>query len=46
MQTSDDQVARRTGNGRFVIELPSQEAAADGIAVGTRLILPPLTASQ
>jgi len=46
MQTPDDQVARRTGNGRFVIELPSREASADGIATGTHLTLPPLAASQ
>jgi len=46
MQTSDDQVARRTGNGRFVIELASGEAAADGIVAGKQIALPPLAASQ
>jgi uncharacterized membrane protein (UPF0127 family) len=46
MQTPDDRVARRKGSGRFVIELSSGEALEDGIAIGTRLILPPLTSSQ
>jgi uncharacterized membrane protein (UPF0127 family) len=46
MQTSDDQVARRRGNGRFVIELPSGEASVDGISAGMRLTLPPLTGAQ
>jgi uncharacterized membrane protein (UPF0127 family) len=38
--TPDDKVARRLGHGRFVIELPSGEAARDGITKGTRLDLP------
>jgi uncharacterized membrane protein (UPF0127 family) len=46
MQTPDDQVARRTGNGRYVIELPAREALADGIAIGTHLTVPPLTAGK
>jgi uncharacterized membrane protein (UPF0127 family) len=46
LQTPDDQVARRKGNGRFVIELSSGEAAQDGLRAGTRLNLPPLTSSQ
>jgi hypothetical protein len=40
--TPDDRVARRTGTGMYVIELASGEAAADGIAAGTKLALPDL----
>jgi uncharacterized membrane protein (UPF0127 family) len=38
--TPDDVVARRRGQGLFVIELAAGEAAADGIAAGTKLLLP------
>jgi hypothetical protein len=42
--TADGSIARRFGRGRFVIELRAGEAAADKLAVGTRLMLPPLRA--
>jgi len=45
-QTPDDEVARRRGNGRFVIELPAGEANADAIRAGVRLAIPPLFASE
>lgn len=41
----DDQVARRHGRGRYVIELRSGEAAAAHITPGTHLQLPPLHAA-
>jgi len=44
--TADSAVARRFGRGRFVIELRAGEAAADKLAVGQRLILPPLSADS
>jgi uncharacterized membrane protein (UPF0127 family) len=37
--TSEEQIPRRSGYGRFVVELPADEAAADGIAPGTVLRL-------
>ena len=37
----DGLVAHRAGNARYVIELPSNEAARDGIRVGTQFSLPP-----
>jgi uncharacterized protein len=40
LQTPDAQVARRSGTGRYVIELNSGEAAKDGIHTGVRLKLP------
>jgi len=43
--TSDRDVARRTGNGRFVIELAAGEAEKDGLAAGTRLTIPALRAT-
>jgi uncharacterized membrane protein (UPF0127 family) len=43
-QTPDDQVARRRGSGRFVIELQAGEAALDALGVGTRVLLPALKA--
>jgi uncharacterized membrane protein (UPF0127 family) len=46
LETPDARVARRSGHGRYVIELRSGEAAADHIAPGTKLILPPLTAKE
>jgi uncharacterized membrane protein (UPF0127 family) len=44
--TPDDAVARRSGLGKFVIELTAGEAAADNLKVGGRLALPALRASQ
>jgi len=46
LDTTDDKVARRRGHGRYVIELPSGEAAREGITVGTRLRLPSLQATE
>jgi uncharacterized membrane protein (UPF0127 family) len=43
--TPDAGVARRTGFGRFVIELAAGEARTDGIAVGTTFSLPELRSS-
>ncbi|MBD5656886.1 MAG: DUF192 domain-containing protein [Candidatus Eremiobacteraeota bacterium] len=43
--TPNAAVARRSGTGRFVIELASGEARADGIVTGLRLALPALHAS-
>jgi len=37
--TSDDEVARRSGHGLYVIELPAGEAARDGIAKGSKLTI-------
>jgi uncharacterized membrane protein (UPF0127 family) len=42
LETSDDAVARRTGHGRYVIELPAGEALGDGLKVGRVLHLPRL----
>jgi len=42
LQTTDDSVARRSGYGRYVIELRAGEARRDGILKGTKLALPPL----
>ena len=44
--TPDDAVARRSGHGKYVIELASGEAASDKLKVGERLIVPALSASQ
>jgi uncharacterized membrane protein (UPF0127 family) len=41
-ETSDESVARRRGEGRYVIELPGGEAAGDGIRTGVTLSLPQL----
>jgi uncharacterized membrane protein (UPF0127 family) len=46
LDTPNDRVARRSGHGRYVIELRSGEAAADHIAAGTQLTLPKLTAKE
>ncbi|MDQ2909102.1 MAG: DUF192 domain-containing protein, partial [Candidatus Eremiobacteraeota bacterium] len=46
LDTADDKVARRRGQGRYVIELRSGDAARDHIAVGTHLQLPPLQATE
>jgi hypothetical protein len=40
LQTPDSDVARRSGTGRYVIELNSGEAFKDGIHTGVRLNLP------
>jgi hypothetical protein len=45
LQTPDDQVARRTGVGRYVLELHAGEAHADRIVKGEHLLIPPLSAS-
>ena len=44
--TPDDAVARRSGAGRFVIELGGGAAARHGIVAGTKLALPALSAQQ
>ncbi|HMD01934.1 MAG TPA: DUF192 domain-containing protein [Candidatus Baltobacteraceae bacterium] len=46
LETTDAKVARRTGHGRYVIELAAGEAAADGIVSGAQLQLPPLRAAD
>jgi len=41
--TPDDKIPRRRGRARFVIELPANEAAADGLRPGVRISgLPPV----
>jgi uncharacterized membrane protein (UPF0127 family) len=40
--TPDESVARRRGEGRYVIELPAGEAAIDGIRTGVTFSLPRL----
>jgi uncharacterized membrane protein (UPF0127 family) len=40
--TPDAAVARRSGHGRYVVELPAGEAKPDGLLLGTKLVLPPL----
>jgi hypothetical protein len=45
MDEPDDKVARRSGSGRYVIELTAGEAALDGLTDGVRLALPALSAS-
>jgi uncharacterized membrane protein (UPF0127 family) len=40
LETADADVARRSGVGRYVVELNSGEAAKDGIKTGIRLKLP------
>jgi uncharacterized membrane protein (UPF0127 family) len=42
----DTSLARRRGHGLYVIELRANEAAADGIVVGSHLALPPLRADR
>jgi uncharacterized membrane protein (UPF0127 family) len=37
LDTPDDRIPRRAAQAKYVIELPAGEAAADGIAQGTRL---------
>jgi uncharacterized protein len=44
--TPDDKVARRSGVGRFVIELGAGDAARLGIKNGTKLALPTLEAKD
>ena len=40
LDTPDDKIPRRSGSGRFVIELPAGEAEADGLVAGVKLSLP------
>ena len=40
LATPDDAVARRTGRGRYVIELAAGEARRAGIAAGARVFVP------
>jgi uncharacterized membrane protein (UPF0127 family) len=44
LSTPNAKVARRGGHGIYVIELNAKEASRDGIAAGTKLPLPVLTA--
>ncbi len=44
LTTPDNRVAHRIGRGKFVIELRAGAAARNGIAVGTHLQIPALTA--
>lgn len=37
LDTPDDRIPRRSGNAKYVLELPAGEAARDGIAAGTKL---------
>lgn len=39
--TPDEQIPRRSGTAKYVIELAAGEAGVDGIVRGSRLILPP-----
>ena len=39
LSTADDAVARRSGHGLYVIELPAGEAARDGIVKGSKLTI-------
>ncbi len=43
LTTSDDQIPRRSGRGRYVIELPANEASSDGIKSGVHIIGLPLS---
>ena len=42
-KTPDDKVERRTGVGRYVIELGAGEAGALGLLPGTHIIVPPVS---
>jgi uncharacterized protein len=42
--TPDDRIARRNGEGRYVIELASGEAERAGLDVGMRLAIPEIAA--
>ncbi|GAC1491003.1 MAG: hypothetical protein NVS1B2_01680 [Vulcanimicrobiaceae bacterium] len=44
--TPDAALARRRGRGRYVVELPAGEAAADGLVLGARVLLPTLSAER
>jgi hypothetical protein len=44
LSTPEENVARRGGRGKYVIELPPGEAAGDGLAVGVKLDLPTVAA--
>lgn len=46
MDEADDKVARRSGTGRYVIELRAGDAARAGIRAGASLTLPELHASD
>ncbi|MBC5800165.1 MAG: DUF192 domain-containing protein [Candidatus Eremiobacteraeota bacterium] len=46
LDTPDDKVARRRGQGRYVIELRSGDASRERITVGTRLQLPSLQTTE
>ena len=46
LETPNERVARRSGHGRYVIELRAGEAAAQRIVAGTRLTLPALSAAE
>lgn len=37
LSTPDDRIPRRSGNAKYVLELPAGEAAQDGINAGTKL---------
>jgi hypothetical protein len=43
-KTSDLDVARRQGRGKYVIELRAGEAVENGLKPGTQLTLPPVLA--
>jgi uncharacterized membrane protein (UPF0127 family) len=45
-ETPDDAVARRRGQGLYVIELADGEAASDGIVAGVKLLLPKLRSRE
>ena len=45
-KAGDDDVARREGDGKYVIELAAGEARADGLHVGLRLSIPKLDAES
>lgn len=44
--TPDDQVARRSGMGVYVLELGGGDAARFGLRPGVKVVLPKLTAAQ
>jgi uncharacterized membrane protein (UPF0127 family) len=44
--TPDDQIPRRHGRAKFVLELSAGEAAGDGLKSGAFIRLPPLSAKE
>jgi uncharacterized membrane protein (UPF0127 family) len=46
LDEADDAVARRSGTGRYVIELRAHEAAGAGLAIGEHVTLPRLQATE